>query len=185
MKKKVTLFPCLCLPLFGIAQTLPREYEYDDAGNRTLRKVVNMKPPDLMPPPPPAPQDTTINQETSDLTELTSQESLEALMSLTSLESSQPPALAPPPEHFVETLAQVEIKIFPNPTTEKITLEISQWETLQQGVFKLFTLTGQLLQERHVHAAVTEISLTGLATGAYILKVQINERVEDWKVIKN
>jgi hypothetical protein len=86
---------------------------------------------------------------------------------------------------YTESIAQVEIRIYPNPTTEKITLEIAGWETLQTGVFKLYSMTGQLLQERPVHSVATEVSLAGLASGTYILKVQINDRVEDWKVIKN
>jgi hypothetical protein len=85
----------------------------------------------------------------------------------------------------VEKIAQTEIKVYPNPTTEKITLEIAGWETLQTGIFKLYSLTGQLLQEHLVYSSATEISLAGLARGTYILKVQINDRVEDWKVIKN
>jgi len=89
------------------------------------------------------------------------------------------------PEYFVEKIAQVEMKIYPNPTTEKITLEISNMENLQTGVFKLFSITGQFLQEHPVHSAITTVSLAGLPAGAYILKVHINNRIEDWKIIKH
>ena len=88
-------------------------------------------------------------------------------------------------EYFIETIAQVEIKIYPNPATEKVTLEISGWETLQTGNFKLYSLSGQLLQEHPIHSASTIISLKTLPTGVYILKVNINDRTEDWKIIKN
>jgi len=86
---------------------------------------------------------------------------------------------------YVEKIAQTEIKIYPNPTTEKITLEISGWETLQRGNLKLYSLTGQLLQEHSVHSIITSISLENLPKGVYILKVNINDKTEDWKVIKN
>ena len=89
------------------------------------------------------------------------------------------------PQYFIEKIAQVELKIYPNPTTEKITLEIPGWKDLQTGVFKLYSLTGQLLQEQPVHAVTTTISLAGLAKGTYVLKVYINDRTEDWKVIKH
>jgi hypothetical protein len=46
-------------------------------------------------------------------------------------------------------------------------------------------MNGQLLQECPVHSVTTEVSLAGLASGAYILQVQINDRTEDWKIIKN
>jgi hypothetical protein len=164
MKKNIILL-FLCIPLFCIAQGLPREYEYDAAGNRTSRKVLNI---DLAPP---ALQDSllvTRDGVTRDELRVTSYELQELQTELS----------------YIENIAQVEIKVFPNPATEKVTLEIAGWETLQTVVFKLFTLTGQLLQEHPVHSVSTEVSLAGLASGAYILKVQINDRVEDWKIIK-
>ena len=175
MKKQLTLFLCLCLPLFCMAQnnlppnSLPREYAYDAAGNRTSRAVIEMPPPLLTPP---APQDTIFTED----------------MEGKHIGRGKPMCLPLPQQaadYFVETISQTEIKIYPNPTTEKITLDIVGWETLQTGIFKLFTMNGQLLQERPVHSATTEVSLAGLASGAYILKVQINDKVEDWKVIKN
>jgi hypothetical protein len=165
MKKQL-----LCLFLFAFcflssafAQNLPREYYYDAAGNRTIRKIVTMN---LVPP---APQDSTLT------------ESFEA-DSLTPHTSYLAPHTA---DFYVENIAQTEIKIYPNPTTEKITLEITGWETLQTGIFKLYNLSGQLLQERSVYSVTTEVSLANLPQGAYILKVQINDRIEDWKIIKN
>jgi len=86
--------------------------------------------------------------------------------------------------YFVETVAQTEIKIYPNPTTEKITLEISGWKSLQTGRFSLYTLTGQLLQEQPVSSATTTVSLAGFATGVYMLKVRMNDITEEWKIIK-
>ena len=88
------------------------------------------------------------------------------------------------PNYFVETIAQVEMKIYPNPTTEKITLQISNMETLQKGILQLYTLNGQLLQTRLLSEAEVIVSLAGLANGTYILKVQINDTVENWKIIK-
>jgi len=88
------------------------------------------------------------------------------------------------PDYFIETIAQVEMKIYPNPTTENITLHISNMEILQKGILQLFTLNGQLLQTRLLSEAEVIVSLAGLAKGTYILKVQINGITEDWKIIK-
>lgn len=134
-----------------MSQGLPREYFYDEAGNRILRKVI-----ELNPAPPNIP----------DSTQVASYELQE-------------------PQFFVENIAKVEIKIYPNPTTEKITLEILGWESLKTGVFKLCSLNGVLLQEQPVHSITTTISLAGLPKGVYILTVNINGVVEDWKIIKN
>ena len=193
MIRKITFLLWLILPLFCMAQ-LPVEYEYDAAGNRTSRKVIRMLTPPLAPPPPAAPELTVtepveMEEELAFLQPL-SNEPLETLMSLTPL-TSQDLSVADPIEtessleYFVEKIAQVAIKIYPNPTTEKITLEISNMENLQIGAFKLFSINGQFLQEQPVHSATTIVSLSGLPKGAYILKVHINDVTEDWKVIKN
>ena len=89
------------------------------------------------------------------------------------------------PEYFEDRIAQMKMKIYPNPATERITLEISNMEDVQTGIFKLFSLSGQLLQEQPVHSSMTTISLVGLAKGAYILKVRINDHTENLKIIKN
>ena len=76
------------------------------------------------------------------------------------------------------------MKIYPNPATEKITLSISNMEKMQNGTLQLYTLNGQLLQTRLLSEAEVDISLVGLSKGAYILKVQVNDIIENWKIIK-
>jgi hypothetical protein len=144
------------------------EYDYDAAGNRTLRKTLNIK---LLAPP--APTDSTS-------TEQLESEGLTYLQSITPLTSDTTTEL-----YYVETISQTEIKIYPNPTAEKVTLEIVGWENLQMGVFKLYSLNGQLLQEQPVYSLTTTISLANLPKGTYILNVHINNHIEDWKIIKN
>ena len=160
MNKKITLFLLLAIPVLCMAQrTLPRMYEYDEAGNRILRAVVPIPansppaPPDTIPPTYFSPQITDNSSQTA--------------------------------EYFVEKIAQVEIKIYPNPTTEKVTMEIVNMQNLNTGVFRLYALSGQLLQELPVYSSTTEVSLAGFAKGAYILKVHINDHTEEWKIIKN
>jgi len=164
MKQKLILLLCFAVPLFCMAQRqLVRQYEYDAAGNRTLRKTVDLIPKgsEMLATIPP---DST---ETEEL-QVTSNELRELGL-----------------EYFVEKIAQTEIKIYPNPATEKITLEFSgdvrdeNFRPLQ-----LYSLNGQLLQEQPVHSAATTISLAGFAKGAYILKVHVNGVTEEWKIIK-
>ena len=166
MKRKITLLLWLCIPLLCLAQNnpLPRYYEYDAAGNRTVRKVIEL------PKAPPAPPEDSL--ESLPVTHYALQDELPSSGSQLS------------PEYYVEKLAQVEMKIYPNPATEKITLSISNMENLQTGILQLYSMNGQLLQTQPIHSATCEISLAGLVKGTYILKVQINEKTENWKIIK-
>jgi len=160
MNKTITILLWLCLPLFCIAQNqLEREYEYDVAGNRTLRKMITTKAP---------PEDSL---------QVTSNELQDGRDAASHVSAT--------PEYYVEKLARVEIKIYPNPATEKITLAISNMENLQTGMLQLHSLSGQLLQTYPVQSETTIISLVGLAKATYFLKVQINEKTENWKIIKN
>ena len=158
---KITLFLLFAVPLFCMAQTpLARQYTYDASGNRTVCAVINMSPSQA----PPVPPDSTGTE-------------------------TEPQAANPvpqPTEYFVEKIAQTEIKIYPNPTTEKITLEFSGDVRVENfRPLQIYSLSGQLLQEYPVHSTTTTISLAGMPNGVYILKVQINDRKEEWKIIKN
>jgi len=162
MKQTLTLMLWFCIPLFCLAQNpLPRYYEYDAAGNRVVRKVIEL------PKTPPAPPEDSLP-----ITRYALQDEF----------GSSGAQLTP--DYYIEKLAQVEMKIYPNPATEKITLSISNMENLQTGTLHLYTLNGQLLQTQPIHSATCEISLAGLATGSYILKVQINDTTENWKIVK-
>jgi len=162
MKQTLTLILWFCIPLFCLAQNnpLPRYYEYDAAGNRVVRKVIEL------PKAPPAPPDSL------PITRYVLQDEFGSSGSQLS------------PDYYIEKLAQVEMKIYPNPATEKITLSISNVEKMQNGTLQLYSLNGQLLQTQPIHSATCEISLAGLATGSYILKVQINDTTENWKIVK-
>ena len=119
MIKKFTLLLWLCLPLLSISQNSTRVYDYDAAGNRTSRVIINLPP---LPMSPPAPPEDPI------LTEIESEdeEDLATLISLTFSDSKEttPTDNA---EYFVEKVGQVGMKIYPNPTP-------SLWKGCPQGL---------------------------------------------------
>jgi hypothetical protein len=165
-RKKTILLLCLYIPLFCLAQAnggkLQRMYEYDAAGNRTMHKVIEMNQSPPMPPDPPE----------EDSVQVTSGRVDEWMSGQVD-------------EWYSEKFAQVEMKIYPNPATEKITFEIlGNAETHGSASLLLYSLSGQLLRTQAIHSETTELSLVGLAKGTYILKVEINGKTEDWKIIK-
>jgi len=162
MNRKLLFLLCFAISYVGMAQTLRVEYDYDLSGNRIKCKVIN-----LTPAAPPMPPEDSLRWTSEQVDEGTGGQVNEA-----------------EEVFFVEKVAQTEIKIYPNPTTEKITLEISGWQELQTGVFKLYSPNGQLLKEQPVHSLSTEVSLAGFAKGVYFLNVNINNQTESWKIIK-
>jgi len=168
MNHKFTLLILFAVPLFCMAQSpLAREYSYDAAGNRTACAVIN-----LAPLPTPVPPDSTGTNAV-----IAAEEELEVISDGRDNRAGK---------YFVEKIAQTEIKIYPNPTTEKITLEFSESVGFENfRTLRLYSSSGQLLQEQTVHSSTTVISLAGMPAGVYMLKVRVNDTVEDWKVIKN
>jgi len=154
---------------------LARQYDYDAAGNRIACAVITLSPPTLVPP------DSTKTDEL----QVTSDES-DDRDTLHVTRDERDSRDNRDDKYFVEKIAQTEIKIYPNPTTEKITLEFSESVGFENfRTLRLYSSSGQLLQEQSVHSATTVISLSGMPAGVYMLKVRINETIEDWKIIKN
>jgi len=173
--KQTIFILLLAIPLICLAQRqLVILYVYDASGNRILRKAGYQIPRDSVP----------------ELLSV-SQDSIKTDPQTSNLDPQISNLEPQTTEYFVEKIAQTEIKIYPNPTNEKITLEFSGGgfsrgvETRLIASLRLYSLSGQLLQEQSVYSAITTVSLAGLAKGAYILKVNVNGVTEEWKIIKN
>jgi len=72
------------------------------------------------------------------------------------------------------------ISIYPNPTTEKVNLQIDHRN--EQFSYKVFDLNGALLKQAPLTAQTTTINLEHLSKGSYILKVLKNKK--DYQSLK-
>jgi hypothetical protein len=64
-----------------------------------------------------------------------------------------------------------EIKIFPNPTDNQLTIEINQQDILQIDA-EIYTLTGKMIYMKSFHSNSFQITTSDLSVGAYILKLK-------------
>ncbi|PHS63954.1 MAG: hypothetical protein COB12_08830 [Flavobacterium sp.] len=71
-----------------------------------------------------------------------------------------------------------EISIYPNPTNDKLFAAIGDTDTIQS--LQLFSVTGKLLLDSNL----TEIDVSNLPTGMYLLKIQTDKGLSVKKVIK-
>ena len=85
-----------------------------------------------------------------------------------------------------ETELNISLTAFPNPTTENLTLQISDFNN-EKLSYQLFDMQGKQLSNGQIVAQQTEINTNSLPTATYFINVvnQENNKVQSFKIIKN
>lgn len=85
-----------------------------------------------------------------------------------------------------ESMLDVSLSIFPNPTSDNLTLQISEYES-QKLRYKIYNIQGELLKNAVISSKQTIINMTELPTATYIVEVvnHENEKIQTFKIIKN
>ena len=82
----------------------------------------------------------------------------------------------------------IQLKAYPNPTSDYLTLNISYLSSLSNKSmnYQLFDITGKLIKNKKIISATETISLENLSSSTYFLKVvNNNEELKTFKIIKN
>jgi hypothetical protein len=79
--------------------------------------------------------------------------------------------------------ANFSVKVFPNPTTKIVNLNIDKYEGV---TYYLFDVTGKLLKEEVAVAEQTVLEMTDYPKGTYLLKLagKENKSLKTYKIIK-
>lgn len=82
----------------------------------------------------------------------------------------------------VNFLADMEspINIYPNPTTDNLTIELNN----RKVHIQLFDISGALIFERKHQTGIVNLNMVDLTEGIYIVRVSGDERMEYFKVLK-
>jgi hypothetical protein len=85
-----------------------------------------------------------------------------------------------------ETELNISLSIFPNPTADNLTLQISDYNN-EKLSYQLFDMQGKLLNNGQVTAQQTQINTSSLPSATYFINVvnQENKQVQSFKIIKN
>lgn len=85
-----------------------------------------------------------------------------------------------------ETELNISLTAFPNPTTENLTLQISDYNN-EKLSYQLFDMQGKQLSNGQIVAQQTQINMNGLPSATYFINVvnQENKKVQSFKIIKN
>lgn len=85
-----------------------------------------------------------------------------------------------------ETELNISLSVFPNPTADNLTLQISDYNN-EKLSYQLFEMQGKLLNNGQVTAQQTQINTVSLPAATYFINVvnQENKKVRSFKIIKN
>jgi hypothetical protein len=82
-----------------------------------------------------------------------------------------------------ETYINLELSVYPNPTTNYLTLKVDDFETLN---FQLIDLQGKVIENKKVTTTTSTIEMEALPKAVYFLNVtKGNQLIKTFKVIKN
>jgi hypothetical protein len=83
-----------------------------------------------------------------------------------------------------EKIGEFTVKIYPNPTDGIIKVEVQGYKPeLKMHAF-LYSLKGTQLQTKVFDSSEIMLDLTSYPLGAYMLRIRINGKVLDWKIVK-
>jgi len=85
-----------------------------------------------------------------------------------------------------ETELNISLLVFPNPTSDNLTLQISDYNN-EKLTYQLYDMQGKLLNNGQVTAQQTQINTASLPPATYFINVvtQENKKVQSFKIIKN
>jgi len=85
-----------------------------------------------------------------------------------------------------ETELNILLTVFPNPTSDNLTLQISDYNN-EKLSYQLYDIQGKLLNNGQVTAQQTQINTSSLPSATYFINVvnQENKQVQSFKIIKN
>jgi hypothetical protein len=87
-------------------------------------------------------------------------------------------------DFLTDKAGDISLKIFPNPTTSIVTLEVDSKTEAINGTISIHTLQGSTIHTQTFNSYVTDIDLSIYTSGTYLINIYINGKATYWKIIK-
>lgn len=84
----------------------------------------------------------------------------------------------------MEVIDDITIKVYPNPTKGNIWIEILDANPRNDISFTVVTINGTLVTNGNFSANTASIDLNNYPIGIYLLKIKIDGKTSEWKLIK-
>lgn len=85
---------------------------------------------------------------------------------------------------FEEHIADKQLKIYPNPVKEQLTIEITGHDSTEKAEYILLNMSGAVLKRDRISSEITTVDMNRFVTGTYVLNIIINGERTVWKIIK-
>lgn len=85
---------------------------------------------------------------------------------------------------FEEQIANLQLRIYPNPVKEQLTIQISDYESSARMEFVLYSIGGSILHRGTIDSETTLVNMSRFTTGTYVLHIIIGGKRTVWKVVK-
>jgi inosine-uridine nucleoside N-ribohydrolase len=80
-----------------------------------------------------------------------------------------------------ETLSLAELSVYPNPTTDKLTISTA----IDNALWQLYTLDGKIVTSGRLNLGNTTVDVTSLAQATYMLTITTpSQRVNTYRIVK-
>jgi len=96
----------------------------------------------------------------------------------------QPDKAQGAPAVLLETLANLQISVYPNPTHGLIKIDIQNLPDGETAKVNLYNLHGHLVVSKHNVKSSVEINISGKHNGIYFLKIVVGKQQSEWKIVK-
>ncbi len=88
------------------------------------------------------------------------------------------------PVVYTEKLADVQLRIYPNPTSGLLKVEISNLPEGQTAQIWLYAMSGQLITSFKGVSNSVNMNISSQPAGIYVMKIVAGKYQTEWKIIK-
>jgi Secretion system C-terminal sorting domain len=88
-------------------------------------------------------------------------------------------------EKALTEAGEITTVVYPNPNKGLLKIDITNMPLNAVTEMKLYDLSGMELTSKRNFDSSSELDISQFRDGIYILRIKINEKIFDWKVIKN
>ena len=83
-----------------------------------------------------------------------------------------------------EELSGKTIKIYPNPTKGELKIEVVDWDEKCFGDVYIYSANGVLVRQNNLSDNIQIMNISNEPSGLYILKIDMNNNISTWRVVK-